>query len=114
MRKALLLLVILMFAGCKGKQGETGIQGARGPGSFEMLVGRVEGDDFTVTDSKISQSSISAVYINSTGEMTALPYYLNGFNANVYYTLNLNDGTLRIYNANLAGATKYYISLVLK
>ena len=114
MKKMIVIIAVLMFVGCKGKQGEPGVQGIRGSGSYEMLMGAVNGDDFVVADSKIKQAAVSTVYINSTGEMTSLPYYLNGPDVNVYYTLNTNDGTVRIYNANLAGATKYYISLVLK
>lgn len=117
MKKYLLLAMCLIAIGCKGKQGdkgEAGLQGLRGnpgPGQIIQLSGAVTSDDFTVTDSRFGLASEVSVYINSSGSLTQLPVYLPSQGFNCFYAFNATQ--LRIFKAQLAGASSYVIVLII-
>ena len=117
MKKYLLLAVCLIAVGCKGPQadkGETGIQGLRGspgPGQIVQLSGLVTSDDFTVTDSRFGTASQINVYLNTGGSLTQLPIFLPGSGVNCFFSFNSNQ--MRIFKAQLAGASSYVIVMII-
>lgn len=107
------IVLLLITVGCKGKQGETGVQGLRGPGSVEMLSGTVTSDAFSVSDPRIGTAKQITVYMSAGGILIESPYFLPASGFNTYYIVTPGASKIDIYNASLASATGYLIVLIL-
>lgn len=116
MKKVMLIAALALLIGCKGPsgdKGDTGIQGARGPGRIEVLSGVVLYNDFTIFDSRITQASQVTVYLTAQGEMIELPYYLPALGYNAYDIITPSLGKIEIVNGLLANAGGFVIVLLL-
>lgn len=116
--KKLLMVVLfgLVVVGCKGKNGNdgaAGIQGLRGPGTFEMLTGPVASDSFTVNDSRIEEASLITVYLFDGNFYVEMPYLLPAHGVNAFPVIDIDNNQISIVNGQLAGATSYLIVLII-
>jgi len=119
MRKMIVASILLLAMGCKGPTGSTGAAGSKGdpghigipgPGAFVFLNGNVTSDDFTVTDSRISQADQISVYLGDGTNNLQLPYFLPGIGINTFYAFRPNQ--VEIFNAKKAAATKYVVEII--
>ena len=116
MKKLLLLgCFSLLVMGCvkKGEKGDAGMAGLRGPGSFEMLLGPVSSDNFTVTDSRISQAKQITVYLSDGTNLVEMPYFLPASGVNAFFIAAPINSQIQIVNGVEADATSYVIVLIL-
>jgi hypothetical protein len=97
-------------AGSKGDPGSTGLPGRQGPGAFVFLSGNVTSNDFTVTDSRISQADQISVYLGDGTNAAQLPYFLPALGYNTFYLFRQNQ--VEIFKAVDAGATRYTIEII--
>lgn len=117
MKKIIAVIALTLAIGCRGKtgdKGDAGLQGIRGPGRIEILTGTVTSNDFTVTDSRISQSSDVTVLIGGPSALAELPYFLPTQGINTFDVINLQGNQIEIVNAQTAGAAQYAITLILQ
>lgn len=111
-----IVLSLLFLVSCKGPKGEQGPVGPGAPSSAPVnapdiltFEGVITGNLMFVSVPSSGEYSLS-VYIGDSISMTELPYFLPGEGVNTYYLADSNS--VDIYNASLAGATRYRIVLV--
>lgn len=113
MRKIMAVGLFFLIAGCKGPKGDpgqTGLPGRPGPGAFVFLNGNVTSDDFTITDSRISEADQISVYLGDGTNAAQLPYFIPGLGINTFYVFRA--GQVEIVNGVKAGATKYVVEII--
>lgn len=112
MNKGIVLLCLLLAAGCKGKKGNQGTPGLNAPQDITMG-GSVISDDFTVSDPRFKLADNISVYLSDGAKITESPYFLPSLGINTYYLADPTSGTVRIFNAQKAAATQYIISIII-
>lgn len=111
------VLALLATLGCKGPKGEAGPPGAPAPAGAPVnapdiltFEGGVVGNLMFVSVPLSTGEYSLSVYIGDAISFTELPYFLPAEGVNTYYLADTNS--VDIYNAQLAGATRYRIVLV--
>lgn len=107
MKRLAITLLALGLMSCKGPQGD---KGDKGPGAVTNLSGIVSSNSFYVFNSAITPNANVFVSIGDGFSFTELPYFLPAQGFNTYYMIS--PGSVQIFNAQLAGATAYKITVV--
>lgn len=110
MKRIMLLVGLLTMVSCKGPKGDSGPQGAPGPGVIHLLSGSITSDTQTISDSRLNVNNSVTVYTGLGNVYHPIPIYAPGSGVNVFYLMN--TGSVVIYNALSVGETVYQIVIV--
>lgn len=112
MKKLILMLAVaFVISGCtKKEKGDKGDRGAAA-GQFQTISGNVVSNDQTIFVPMLDASSnMVTVYLLDSSAAAELPYFLPAAGVNAFYVAGI--GSVRIFNAQLAGALTYSIVVI--